>query len=239
MISQIMCHRLDRQRPLWELWVLTGLENGEIAIVHKIHHCLADGVATVRYLSRVFEYHAGLQSPNPQAQAWHPEPLPSPRRLVRDALLDHIQYDIRKLPSFVATLWQTGRRLLAFNRDIGSPTVALLANPPPRTRLNHALSAQRTFTTRQLPLAEVKAVGRALGGTVNDVILAVAASALREYLLRHDDLPEVPLRTGVPVSADDPGEMRESGNRTTYLATSLWTNICDPLERFHATKKST
>ena len=239
MISQIMCHRLDRNRPMWELWVLTGLADGEIAIVHKIHHCLADGAATVRYLSRVFEYQAGLQSPYPPTPTWQPAPLPGPRRLIRDALLDHMKYGIRKFPAFVATMLRTTRRLLAFNRAVGSPTVARLAHPPPRTRLNHALSARRNFTTRQLPLAEVKAVGRTLEGTVNDVVLAVAASALRDYLLRHEDLPEEALCTAIPVSADAPGEMRESGNRTTYLPTTLWTNIADPLERFRAIQKST
>ena len=239
MISQIMCHRLDRQRPMWELWVLTGLANGAIAIVHKIHHCLADGAATVRYLSRVFEYQADLQSPYPHAPGWQPAPLPPPHRLVWDALTDHFEHGIREFPGFVATLWRTTGRLLAFNREVGSPTVSRLTHPPPRTRLNHALSARRNFTTRQLPLAEVKAVGRALEGTVNDVILAIAASALRDYLLRHDDLPAEALCTAIPVSADDPGAIRESGNRTTYLPTTLWTNIANPLERFRAIQKST
>jgi len=215
------------------------LASGAIAIVHKIHHCLADGAATVRYLSRMFEYQADLQSPYPRASGWQPAPIPGPRRLVWDALTDHFKYGIRKFPAFVATLWRTTRQLLAFNRDVGSPTVARLIHPPPRTRLNHALSAQRSFTTRQLPLAEVKAVGRALEGTVNDVILAIAASALREYLLRHDDLPEEALCTASPVSADDPGAIRESGNRTTFLPTTLWTNITDPLERFRAIQQST
>jgi len=239
MISQIMCHRLDRERPMWELWVLTGFANGEIAIVHKVHHCLADGAATVRYLSRVFEYQADLQSPYPDRQSWQPAPFPQPRRLIRDALLDHFKHGIRKFPAFVATMWRATRRLLAFNRDVGSPTVARLTNPPPRTRLNHALSARRSFTTRQLPLVEVKTVGHALQGTVNDVILAIAASALRDYLLLHDDLPETALCTAIPVSADAPGANRESGNRTTYLPTTLWTNIADPLERFRAIRKST
>ena len=239
MISQIVCHRLDRQRPMWELWVLTGLANGEIAIVHKIHHCLADGAATVRYLSRVFDYQADLQSPAPHTAVWQPESPPGPGRLIWDALLEHVKYDMRKFPAFVATMCRTTGRLWAFNRDIGSPTVARLTHPPPRTCLNHALSARRSFTTVQLPLAEIKALGYTLKGTVNDVILAIAASALREYLLLHDDLPQEALCTGIPVSADDPGEMREYGNHTTYLPTTLWTNIADPLERFRAIQKST
>lgn len=239
MISQIMCHRLDRSRPMWELWMLTGLENGRVAIVHKIHHCLADGAATVRYLGRVLEQQAHLQSPVTPPTLWRPEPLPSSRRLFLDALRDHIKVDIRQFPAFLKVMWQVGARLFTFHREVGSPTVARLAHPPPRTRLNHALSARRSFTTRQLPLQDVKEVAHALGGSVNDMILALAATTVREYLLFHHDLPDEPLCTAIPVSADEPGSRRESGNRTTYLPTCLWTNIPDPVERFYAIQRAT
>jgi len=239
MVSQIMCHRLDRSRPMWELWVLTGLENGRVAVVHKIHHCLADGAATVRYLSRVFEQQANLPTPLPPRKQWHPEPLPSSRRLIQDAIRDHFTNDIRRIPAFLAVLWQAGKRLFAFHRDVGSPTVERLAHPPPRTRLNHALSARRSFTTRQLPLQEAKSVAKQLGGSINDMVLALSATAIREYLLLHEDLPDEPLCTAIPVSADEPGSERESGNRTTYLPTCLWTNVPDPGERFYAIQRAT
>lgn len=239
MVSQIMCHRLDRSRPLWELWMLTGLENGRTAIVHKIHHCLADGAATVRYLSRVFEQQASLQTPLTARAPWQPQPLPSARQLVWDALRDQVNIDIRQFPAFLSALWQAGSRLLAFHRKVGSPSLERLAHPPPRTRLNHALSPRRSFTTRQIPLQEAKGVARAMGGTINDLVLALAATAIRDYLLFHDDLPAEPLCTAIPVSADEPGSAREAGNRTTYLPTCLWTNIADPVERFRAIQRAT
>ncbi|MBP6700502.1 MAG: wax ester/triacylglycerol synthase family O-acyltransferase [Halioglobus sp.] len=239
MISQIMCHRLDRSRPLWELWMLTGLENGRSAIVHKVHHCLADGAATVRYLGRVFEQQASLLAPRKLHAHWQPEPLPGAGRLVGDALRDHIKIDMQRFPAFLSALWQTGARLLAFHRDVGSPSLQRLAHPPPRTRLNHALSPRRSFTTRQIPVQEAKAVARILGGTINDLILALAANAVRDYLLLHHELPSEPLCTAIPVSADEPGSVRAEGNRTTYLPTCLWTNIADPLERFQAIQRAT
>ena len=239
MISQIICHRLDRSRPLWELWMLTGLENGRAAIVHKIHHCLADGAATVRYLSRVFEQQASLQAPLAVRTPWRPEPLPGAGRLVWDALRDQVNIDIRQFPAFLAALWQAGSRLLAFHREVGSPSLERLAHPPPRTRLNHALSPRRSFTTRQIPLQEAKVVARAMGGTINDLVLALAATAVREYLLFHHDLPPEPLCTAIPVSADEPGSVREEGNRTTYLPTCLCTSIPDPVERFYAIQRAT
>jgi len=239
MVSQIMCHRLDRSRPMWELWVLTGLEHGRIAIVHKIHHCLADGAATVRYLGRVFEQQANLQVPIAPPAAWQPQELPDGRRLLWDALRDHIKSDVRQLPAFLSVLWQAGRRLFAFHLDTGSPTVKRLAHPPPQTRFNHALSSRRSFTTRQLPLEQVKSVAHALGGSVNDMILAMSATAIRQYLLSHGELPGEPLCTAIPVSADEQGSSREAGNRTTYLPTCLWTNIADDRERFSAIQRAT
>jgi diacylglycerol O-acyltransferase len=137
-------------------------------------------------------------------------------------------------------MWHSTRDLLTFNREVGSPTIEMLvSDKPPRTRLNHTLSARRSFSRRQIPLAEVKVVGAALDGTINDVILALAATAIREYLLYYQDLPATPLATSIPVSADAPGAQRELGNRTTYFPTRLWTNMEDPLERFKATQRST
>lgn len=237
MISQIICHRLDRDRPLWELWMLTGLENGRVAIVHKVHHCLADGAATVRYLSRVFSSQTDYEPGPPPS--WQPRPLPSPTRLVRDALVDHIKLDAPAFPGFLSVLWQSNKRLLSFNREVGSPTLERLSHPPPRTRLNHALSAQRSFATRQLPLDEVKILKAQLGGSINDVVLALASTAIRSYLLLHNDLPEEPLCTSIPVSADEPGADRVEGNNVSYLPTCLWTNIADPVERFRAIQQST
>ncbi len=236
MIAQIMCHRLDRQRPLWELWVLTGLESGRIAIVHKIHHCLADGTATMRYISHAFEYQADLMPPAAHASTWQASPLPSGYRLVGSALADH---DIRAFFSFVASMWRSMANLLAFDRDVGSPTVKWVSNALPRTRLNHVLSAQRSFSRAQLSLADVKQLAHKLDGTVNDVILALAAAALRDYLQFHNELPDEPLGTAIPVTAEKPGELRESGNHTSYLPICLWTNIADPQERFRAIQNST
>jgi diacylglycerol O-acyltransferase len=239
MISQIMCHRLDRYRPLWELWMLTGLKGGRAAVVHKIHHCMADGAATVRYLSRVLEQQAVFESPVAPLAHWKPEPLPGARRLVWEALRDQLTGDVRQFPAFVGEMWQAVRRVLTFHKEVGSPTLNRLAHPPPRTRLNHALSARRSFTTRKMPLSEVKAVAHNLGGTVNDMVLALSAGAIREYLLFHHDLPDEPLCTAIPVSADESGTLRESGNHTTYLPTCLWTNISDPVERFCAIQAAT
>jgi WS/DGAT/MGAT family acyltransferase len=239
MVSQIMCHRLDRSRPMWELWILTGLEHGRVAVVHKIHHCLADGAATVRYLSRVFEQQATMQAGSLSLKPWQPQPLPTGRALLSGAVRDHIKKDIRQFPAFLAVLWRASGRLFTFHRDVGSPTLTRLTHPPPRTRFNHTLSARRSFTTRQIPLQDVKQIAHGLEASVNDMVLAMSAATIRDYLLFHGDLPNAPLCTAIPVSADELGSNRESGNRTTYLPTCLWTNIADSRERFTAIQRAT
>ncbi len=212
MISQIMCHRLDRYRPLWELWMLTGLENGRVAIVHKIHHCLADGAATVRYLSRVFEQQASLQTPRRCAHtlaARNPCPARGDWCGMRCATTSTSISG--SFPRFSPSCGRQVRGCSPSTVRWAPRSLERLAHPPPRTRLNHALSARRSFTTRQIPLQEAKAVARALGGTINDLVLALSATAIRDYLLFHHDLPDEPLCTAIPVSADEPGSAREVG----------------------------
>jgi diacylglycerol O-acyltransferase len=238
MISQILCHRLDRQRPLWELWILSGLEGERTAIVHKIHHCMADGAATVRYLRHAFDQQVKPDFASPEPASWQPEPLPSGWQLVRDAIVDHLKYDIRAFPLFVKGMWQSIRNLLTLNKKVGSPTVSVITHPPPRTRFNHVLSARRNYTTRQFALHRIRDTAHALEGTINDVMLAMGASAVRRYLGIHNELPDEPLWAAIPVSAEESDSRRESGNITGSLMVCLWTNIADPKQRFIAIQKS-
>lgn len=115
----------------------------------------------------------------------------------------------------------------------------------PRTRFNRAPGVKRSFSTCQLSLDEHKELKNALGVTLNDVVLAVlavlavVAGAVRSYLLFHDELPDSPLATSVPVGADDTGEISRMGNKTSALFTMLHPEIEDPLEQFYAIKKNT
>jgi diacylglycerol O-acyltransferase / wax synthase len=234
MVAQIGSTLLDRSRPLWEIWVLEGLENGQVAIVQKIHHAMADGKAYLGYLTEGWEETRHTRTPLPQAA-----PLPSASRILWEASLDHLKHDIWNIfpimKSFIGNLLEIQRR----HKASTEPRINPLTAEFPRTRFNYALGVKRGFATCQLSLPGLKALKDELGVTLNDVVLAVMAGALRSYFIAHDELPDGPLSTSVPVGADAPGVVRRMGNNVTTLFTMLHVEVADPLERLYAIKKQT
>lgn len=221
-VGQIAGVPLDRRRPLWELTIVHGLAGGRVAIVGKIHHALADGVAVANLLAAAMEPGAGGRRAASEAQ-------PSRMRLVRDALADR-GHDLVRLPALVrrtaANLAAVARR----RRTAAGPPLPL--RDTPWTPINGAPGAARTFASLSLPLDDVRAVRGALGVTVNDALLGLVAGALRRYLLARDALPAQPLVAEVPVSTDAGG--RVDGNRLSNLFVSLHTDVADPCDRLRA-----
>jgi diacylglycerol O-acyltransferase len=229
-VSAIAGTPLDRRHPLWELWLVEGLAEGRVAAVAKIHHAVADGVAVAEML-------ANVMSPDPVA-ALPPAPptppapeAPAPRGdLIRDALRERLRL-ARDLPRLT---WTSLRRLAAVARQRRGGGVRL-PRPmldAPRTSFNGALTARRRFVALSLPLAEIGAVRAATGTTVNDVLLALVAGALRDYLTARGERPRLPLVAEVPVSTDRAGGARRlAGNRVANVFTSLCTDVEDPRER--------
>jgi diacylglycerol O-acyltransferase len=235
MVAQIGSTMLDRSRPLWEIWILEGLDNGQICIVQKVHHSMADGKAYLGFLTEGWKAHqAGTGTALPPAP-----PLPRNTRLLWDALLDHLKNDIWNLwpimKSFIGNLRELHRRRQASSEPRINPLTATF----PRTRFNYALGVKRGFSTCQLSLPDIKALKNQLGVTLNDVVLAIMAGALREYFIANNELPDAPLATSVPVGADEPGVVRRMGNNVTTLFTMLHVEIEDPMERLFAIKKQT
>jgi WS/DGAT/MGAT family acyltransferase len=201
-----------------------------VAVVAKIHHALADGLAAAQMLSNVMDPEPGGADARVTASPWRPEPVPSRSRLVRDALRDHLPH-LRGFPGLVA---RTARNLVAVARARRDAAIA----PPrplldaPSTSLNGALTARRRFASLSVPLDTVKTLRGALGVSVNDLFLSLVASSLRAYLERRDELPARPLLAEVPMALDRPGDARRlSGNRVSNLFTSLCTDEPDPLTR--------
>lgn len=236
MVAQIGSTLLDRSRPLWEMWVLEGFESGDMVLVHKMHHSMVDGMAYVGLVNKGWDAPANIQSIEEYPPA---APLPSGRRLLWDATVEHLKTSIWNLwpilKSFVGNLMELHRRRQTAREVPINPLTAKF----PRTRFNYALGVKRGFATCQVPLSELKDLKNKLGVTLNDVVLAVVAGALRSYLLAHDELPDEPLALSVPVGADEPGSQREIGNRVTSLFSMLHTEIEDPLERLYAIKEQT
>ena len=217
---------LRRDRPLWEVIVVEGLEAWRMAAVAKVHHAVADGTATVALLQNVV-HAVGEATTEPPEDRWQPEPIPSRRELLRLAAHQHADR-LRGLPELVSRSVHGARASQARRKTLSvKPPLPLQT---PRTSFNVSLTRDRTFAMTTLPLDDLKAIKSAQGITLNDVYLAVCAGAVRRYLKDNGELPGRSLMASVPVSID-PNAARMSGNRVDNLYVTLGTDIDDPLRR--------
>jgi WS/DGAT/MGAT family acyltransferase len=228
-VGRIASTPLDRTRPLWEAHAIEGLADGRVVILTKVHHALADGVASASLLANVMDS-TPSQIPAVPPEPWHTDALPSGPQLVAGGVRDLLR-DLLRLPGL---LIRTLRSVLAVVRHRRAATV----NPPrpildaPRTSFNRAITPRRTFATTSLSIDQVKIVRRAFGASFTDVVLAVVGGAMREWLLSRGELPERPLLAGVPVANDDAlGSDRLIGNKVSNIFTSLATDLPDPVDR--------
>ena len=230
LIGEIGSTPLDRSRPLWEMYLVDGLANGRIAVVNKIHHALADGVASANLLARGMDLQAGAE---PEANL-HTDPAPTRGELVRSAFRDHMR-QIAKVPSTVRYTMEGFKRVRRSSRTL-SPELTRPFTPPP-SFMNHVLSPQRRFATATLSLADVKETKSKLEVSINDLVLAISAGALRKLLLRYDGVADRPLLASVPVAFDFSPE-RISGNRFTGVLMPVRVDLTDPLARVRQTHEA-
>jgi diacylglycerol O-acyltransferase / wax synthase len=226
-VGRIASTPLDRSRPLWEMYFIEGLADGRIAVLGKIHHSLADGVASANLLARGMDPQVGLQS---DRDSYATDPAPTKGELVRTALADHLR-QIRRLPSVVRYTADGIGRVRRSSKKL-SPE---LTRPftPPRSFMNHRVDAQRKFATASLALADVKQTAKQLNVTINDMVLAISSGALRTLSLKYDGHADHPLLASVPVSFDF-SPQRISGNYFTGVMMVVPIHLDDPLQRVQA-----
>jgi diacylglycerol O-acyltransferase / wax synthase len=223
-IGQIASTPLDRAHALWEMYFVEGLAKDRIAVVVKIHHALADGVASANLMA-----HGMDLMPTPQRSSYTPDPAPTGRQLMASAFVDHLRH-IARIPATIRYTAQGVGRVRRSSRKL-SPRLTMPFTPPP-TFMNHRLTPERRFASATLAFADVKETGKRLDATINDMVLAMSSGALRTLLLRYDGTAE-PLLASVPVSYDFSPE-RISGNRFSGMMVALPTDLDDPLERVRA-----
>jgi WS/DGAT/MGAT family acyltransferase len=236
--AEIHAHRLDRNRPLWELYLVEGLADGGFAIIARNHHALMDGVSHMDVLQVLWDLEADpAESPLDSDEVWRAAPEPS------DAGL--LELSAREAAAGAAGL---ARAAFEAARDPGATLARLrrgadgvaevgraLSTPAPATPFNREIGPAREFTAVRLDLAEIKRVKNTLGGTVNDVMLDVVAEGIRAvYLERGLDPAGVELRPIVPVSIRTESQQGTLGNRVVTLRPALRIDIEDPVKRLAA-----
>ncbi len=260
-IERIATQHMDRRRPLWELYLITGLSGGRTALMLKFHHAAVDGVGGQEIMTTLLDTKplatmpldtmplgtgAG-STPATTPEPLAPEPVPHDAEMLARALGSLATSPIRLL-QLQRRLWANLPNTLRFTRrhpetvDVarglnlprGHHDGGVLAPPPllaPHVSFNRPVGTARSWVFGTAPLAEAKALKKAAGVTVNDVVLAMCAGALRRWLTDHGELPDRPLVAAVPLSVRTDADRDAIGNRVSSMLAPIATDEADPVER--------
>ncbi len=233
-VGHIASVQLERSKPLWEIWIVEGLENDRVALVAKVHHSSMDGASGAELMPAFFDVEPVPTEPV-IPPPYEPSPAPDDWELMGASAIERLR-SLGALPSLARRTMQSITRIRRDRRDThtaaGTPLTA------PHTVFNGPITAQRSVAFARVPLAQVKAVKNAYRATVNDVLLATCALAMRRYLEDRKGLPDEPLVTACPVSVRGDDERGEPNNRLSVMFTKLHTDVADPVECLLATQKT-
>jgi WS/DGAT/MGAT family acyltransferase len=257
-VARIFSRPLDRARPLWELYVIHGLESGYTAVLTKIHHALIDGLSGAEILGLLLdvapEGRDDLPTADETANGTGDTAVPGQLEMLGRGLLGVPRYPLRalrSLPRALPNVAETG----ALGNLPGASTVGGIAHrlqrtitrapaiprpkvDAPKTSFNGRVSAHRRFAFGEMGLDEVKEVKNVYGVTVNDVVVSICAGAVRRWLIEHDELPDGPLVAQIPVSVRTDDQVGTYGNRILLMSVPFHTDIDDPIERLQTTHES-
>jgi WS/DGAT/MGAT family acyltransferase len=237
--GRIFSQRLDRSKPLWETWLVHGLEDNRFAMITKTHHALIDGIAGIDLASVLFDASAVPNRLEPEP--WTPNPEPSSAELVAAGLKDALRAPVGLAGRALGAVGRPGRALATLRESaegIGEVVWAGL-NPAPPTPLNVPIGPHRRLANVRAELADFKAVKNALGGTINDVVLAVVAGGMRQWLRARGIRTEgLELRALVPVSIRGEDQQSEGGNQIAAMRGPLPVYIDDPVERLRVVSEA-
>ncbi len=254
-VARIVARPLDRARPLWELYLIGGLESGNVAMLTKIHHALIDGISGAEITGLLLDLTAEPRALEAPPRWGDDAPVPSAAGMVARGLMAVPKYPLRAaraLPGAIPNLEETtfatlpgahavsglAKRLQRVAKGQAAPVNERGKLVAPKTSFNGKVSAHRRFAFGRLELDRVKEVKNQHGATVNDVVVSICAGAVRRWLLAHEELPETPLVVQVPVSVRTDEQFGTYGNRIILMAAPLFTEEADPVARLHRTHEA-
>jgi len=250
-IGRLHANTLDRSRPLWQFYIITGLANGQGVLYSKVHHAAVDGGAGMAINKALYDVTAvprEVAPPPPKAPGGKAAPSApiavDPVKGLSDIMGNMMRQQLK--------MWEAAPQILnsmtnAFLAKPGEMPAALgtlqnlISQLPtlnaPRTPFNATITRERSYAARTISLSDAKAVAKASGAKLNDVVLAICGGALRRYLQEKGQLPDKPLIAGVPISLREPGDTRQN-NQVSGMLCQIATDVADPAERLKAILKA-
>jgi WS/DGAT/MGAT family acyltransferase len=240
LVGRLQSTPLDLSRPPWECTIIEGLEGNRFALFIKMHHSLIDGVSGMKLLQRAMSTDRGKSLGMPPFWAVGAERAAPPDRAappatyasVAEAAVKALTGQVQTLPQLIAAFGKILKRIGDTDDGMVVPFV-----DSPRSVLNGRIREKRRFATQQFSLERMRAVAKAAGATINDVVLAICGGALRRFLHERDALPEKSLTAGIPMSVR-PKDDERTGNAITFIVATLGTDIAEPAERLQAIRRS-
>ena len=237
----------EQVSPLWETYLISGLAGGRVAVYTKIHHAAIDGVSGTELMSVLLDL-TPEGDKRPPVTDFKPEPAPSATTLLARTAASMVTRPLsaariatglgRSLPLVGSYLTPYVGAILGRGHRDGE-VIATAPGLAPRTPFNDEVTLHRRFAMRSVDLDDVKTVKNAFGMSVNDVVMAMSAGALRHWLIDHDALPEAPLVAMIPVSVRDEASKSKMGNKVSAMLASLPTHLDDPVRRLTAVHEAT
>jgi WS/DGAT/MGAT family acyltransferase len=240
LVGRLHSSLLDRSRPLWEIHIIEGLQTGQVALYSKMHHAAIDGQAGVAVAKALFDI---SETPSvvkaPRATRRRDSSQLGMAELASAALSNSMQQYVKLIQSIPTTAKAISNVLMPVSETTGKRSFELPKGmkTAPKTPLNVSITNQRSFAGRSVPLAEIKQMAKAANVSLNDVVLAICAGALKRYLADYGCRPDKPLMAAVPVSLRSEGNT-DLNNQVSTMLVSLATDVSDPLERLAAIHES-
>jgi diacylglycerol O-acyltransferase / wax synthase len=238
--GRVLGQRLDMAKPLWEVWLVEGLENGRWAIISKVHHCMVDGIAGTDLMQLIFDVDPNAEHPEPKD--WSPQRDPSGLGLLTATMSESVIHPLRQMTSLpgIGDVTRAAKGMLGSSKTLATalPQFAKQAATPLARTLTGPIGPHRRWAWTGAQFAEFKTVRTAMGGTVNDVVLTAITRGFRDLLQARGALSEnVVVRSMVPVSVRKPGERGTLNNQVSAVFVDLPVGEPDPAERLARIRK--
>ncbi|GAB3271525.1 WS/DGAT/MGAT family O-acyltransferase [Parahaliea aestuarii] len=243
LVSRLHSMLLDRNRPLWEMYLIEGLQNRQFALYMKMHHAATDGAGAMHMINAMYSKRQSARTRRSPLSLAAYEEYKAQRRIARQSKVLPKEAELRNVTEILRDQFDTTANLMGAFRRFGSAFIGRgdgLAVPwyqIPHTSLNTTVTGSRRFVAQSWDFDRIRAVCKAAEGTVNDIVLAMCGGALRRYLLAQDELPRHSLKAMTPVSLREENDL-DSSNAIGFMVADLATHIDDPEQRLRRTQDS-